>query len=184
MIEEIIKFNEKFVEEKGFEKYATTKYPDKKIAIVSCMDTRLTELLLAALGLKNGDVKMIKNAGGLVSSPFDSTVRSLLVGVYELGVKEIMIIGHTDCGAQHLDSDEMINLMLERGISQDHINMMKYCGIDFRSWLSGFDSNEKAVTESVNLIAHHPLMPEDVSVRGFIIDSHTGKLREVKGMQE
>lgn len=180
MIDDILKFNDKFVSDKGYESYATTKYPDKKIAIVSCMDTRLTELLLAALGLKNGDVKMIKNAGGLVQSPFDSTVRSLLVGVYELGVKEIMIIGHTDCGAQHLDSDEMIRLMLERGVSQDHIDMMKYCGIDFRSWLSGFDSSRQAVAESVSLVRNHPLMPADISVRGFIIDSHTGHLEEIR----
>ena len=179
MIDEILRFNRQFVAEKGYEKYATTKYPDKKIAIVSCMDTRLTALLMAALGLRNGDVKLIKNAGGLVVSPFDSAVRSLLVGVYELGVEEIMIVGHTDCGAQHLDSESMIARMLERGVSQDHIAMMRYCGIDFRSWLSGFESPEKAVRESVSLVAGHPLMPGDICVRGFIIDSHTGLLTEV-----
>ena len=59
MIDELLKFNEAFVAEKGYEKYITTKYPDKKIAIVTCMDTRLVELLPAALGLKNGDVKLI-----------------------------------------------------------------------------------------------------------------------------
>ena len=64
MLEDILKYNREFVERKGYEKYITNKYPDKKIAIVSCMDTRLTELLPAALGLKNGDVKIIKNAGG------------------------------------------------------------------------------------------------------------------------
>lgn len=98
MIDELLKFNEAFVAEKGYEKYITTKYPDKKIAIVTCMDTRLVELLPAALGLKNGDVKLIKNAGGTVMHPFGSVVRSLLVAIYELGVQEIMIIGHTDCG--------------------------------------------------------------------------------------
>ena len=70
IIEEIIKYNEEFVASKGYEKYLTSKYPDKKLAILSCMDTRLTELLPAALGLKNGDAKLIKNAGGLVISPF------------------------------------------------------------------------------------------------------------------
>ena len=109
MIDEILKYNKEFVERKGFEPYLCTKYPDKKIAVVSCMDTRLTALLMASMGLKNGDIKLIKNAGGVVSSPFDSTVRSLLVAVYELGVKEIMIVGHTDCGAQHLEPEEMID---------------------------------------------------------------------------
>lgn len=54
MIEEILEYNRKFVEEKRYEPYMTSKYPDKKIAILTCMDTRLTELLPAALGLKNG----------------------------------------------------------------------------------------------------------------------------------
>ena len=70
MIDELLEFNSVFVENKGYEKYVTTKYPDKKIAIVTCMDTRLVELIPAALGLRNGDVKMIKNAGGTVTHPF------------------------------------------------------------------------------------------------------------------
>ena len=61
MLDEILEFNKQFVANKGYEKYITNKYPDKKIAILSCMDTRLTELLPAALGIKNGGVKMIKN---------------------------------------------------------------------------------------------------------------------------
>lgn len=64
MIDELVSYNREFVKNKGYEKYITNKYPDKKIAIVSCMDTRLTELLPASLGIKNGDVKIIKNAGG------------------------------------------------------------------------------------------------------------------------
>lgn len=93
MIDELLSFNRSFVESKGYEKYITDKYPDKKIAIVTCMDTRLTELLPAALGIRNGDVKMIKNAGGTINHPFGSAMRSLLVAIYELGVKEVMIIG-------------------------------------------------------------------------------------------
>ena len=52
MIDQIIDFNKEFVAQKGYEKYLTDKYPDKKLAVLSCMDTRLTELLPAALGLK------------------------------------------------------------------------------------------------------------------------------------
>ena len=88
MIDELIEFNKSFVETKGYEKFLTTKYPDKKIAIVTCMDTRLIELLPAALGLKNGDVKIITNAGGTITHPFGSAMRSLLVAIYELGVEE------------------------------------------------------------------------------------------------
>ena len=104
MIEEIKEYNRKFVEDKEYERFATSKYPDKKIAIVTCMDTRLIELLPAALGFRNGDVKIIKNAGGTIVNPFDSTMRSILVAVYELGVNEIMVIGHTGCGVQGMDA--------------------------------------------------------------------------------
>lgn len=180
MINEILKFNREFVAEKGYEPYQTDKYPDKKIAIVSCMDTRLTKLLPAALGLRNGDVKIIKNAGGVITNPFDSTMRSLLVGVYELGVEEIMIVGHTDCGVQGMDGEEMLHLMRQRGIDDEHISLMKHCGIDLEKWLHGFDNVDEAVKETVDLVRNHPLMPADVTVRGYIMDSTTGQLSEVE----
>ncbi len=81
MIQEILRHNREFVASRAYEKFITSKYPDKKIAIVTCMDTRLIELQPAALGIKNGDVKIIKNAGGEITNRFDSTVRSLLVAV-------------------------------------------------------------------------------------------------------
>lgn len=115
MIDEILKHNREFVGKKGYEKFETSKYPDKKIAIVTCMDTRLVELLPSALGIKNGDVKMIKNAGGAITNPFDSTLRSLLVAVYESGGNEIMVIGHTNCGVQGMNAQEMLELMRRRG---------------------------------------------------------------------
>lgn len=75
-IEEVLAFNKTFVEEKRYEQFETDKYPEKKLAVLSCMDTRLTELLPAALGLKNGDAKIIKNAGGVIAHPFGSVIRS------------------------------------------------------------------------------------------------------------
>lgn len=176
MIEEMLRFNRRFVKTKEYEKYKTSKYPDKKIAIVTCMDTRLVELLPAALGIKNGDVKMIKNAGGTITNPFDSTVRSLLVAIYELGVTEVMIIGHTGCGVQGMDANEMLNLMRSRGISDEHINLMMHCGIDLKSWLHGFEDTHAAVEETVDLVRNHPLIPTDVTVKGYIMDSLTGEL--------
>ncbi len=176
MIDSILEFNREFVARKEYEKYATSKYPDKRIAIVTCMDTRLVELLPAALGIKNGDVKMIKNAGGTITNPFDSTVRSLLVAVYELGVNEIMIIGHTNCGVQGMDANEMLSLMRKRGISEEHITLMEHCGINLREWLHGFEETDTAVAETVDLVKNHPLMPADITVRGYILDSVTGEL--------
>ncbi len=179
MIDEILKYNKEFVESKGYEKYITSKYPDKKIAIVTCMDTRLTKLLPAALGLKNGDVKIIKNAGGIISHPFGSAMRSLLIGIYELDVQEILVIGHTDCGAKYTDSEKMIGKMKASGIKQQNIDMIKYVGIDFNSWLSGFKDLDVSIKKSVNLIRKHPLVPAEVMISGLIIDSLTGELKKV-----
>ncbi len=179
MIDEILRHNEEFVASRGYEAFATDKYPDKRIAIVTCMDTRLIHMLPAALGIKNGDVKMIKNAGGTITNPFDSTVRSLLVAIYELGVNEVMIIGHTECGVQGMNADDMLRHMRERGIDEEHISLMRHCGIDLDSWLHGFDDTESAVLETVDLVRNHPLVPKDISVRGFVIDSVTGKLTAI-----
>ncbi len=180
MIEEILRHNAEFVASGAYRKFITSKYPDKRIAIVTCMDTRLVELLPAALGLRNGDVKIIKNAGGTITNPFDSTIRSLLVAVYELGVNEIMVIGHTECGVQGMDSAEMLEAMRRRGISDEHITLMRHCGIDLDSWLHGFENTADAISETVDLIARHPLMAADVKVRGYIMDSVTGALTPIE----
>ncbi|MCM1319296.1 MAG: carbonic anhydrase [Muribaculaceae bacterium] len=176
MIDEMLRYNREFVASGAYKEFESSKYPDKKLAIVTCMDTRLVTLLPAALGIKNGDVKMIKNAGGTITNPFDSTVRSLLVAVYELGVEEIMVIGHTGCGVQGMNADEMLHLMLERGVPQEHIDLMCHCGINLKEWLHGFEDTGEAVLETVDLISHHPLMPPGITVRGYIIDSLTGRL--------
>ena len=180
IIEQLLEFNRLFVANRQYEQFVTSKYPDKKLAILSCMDTRLTELLPAALGLKNGDAKIIKNAGGLVISPFDSAMRSLLVAVYELGVEEIMVIAHSNCGACHMNGKQMKDLMVKRGIHQDVINTIGLCGIDLDHWLEGFHDTEDPVRNTVNTIRNHPLIPQDVNLHGYIIDSVTGMLTEVK----
>lgn len=176
MIDDILKYNQKFVENKEYIPFKTSKYPDRKLAIVTCMDTRLTELLPAALGIKNGDAKIIKNAGGVITHPFGSVVRSLLIAIYELGVEEIMIIGHTDCGVQHMEYQDLLNKMLKRGVSSEAIEMMAYSGIDFKDWLSGFHDTKSAVKQSVKVLKNHPLLPKDVCITGYIMDSETGQL--------
>lgn len=179
MIDDILEYNRRFVDGKGYEKYITTKYPDKKLAVVTCMDTRLTELLTAALGIRNGDAKIIKNAGGTVLKPFSTEVRSLLVGIYELGVEDIMVIGHTDCGAQHISGPDMIEAKRSRGITDQAIEACRYFDVDFDSWLCGFDSVEESVRSSVEMLERHPLIPDDVRIWGFVIDSVTGELTRI-----
>lgn len=179
MIQEILDFNHQFVEEKRYEAYITDKYPNKKLAILTCMDTRLTELLPAALGLKNGDAKIIKNAGAVISNPFGSVIRSLLVAIFELGVEEIMVVGHTDCGVQHIDSRKMMQQMQERGIRAETLELLDICGVNFDQWLAGFNTVEQSVIETAETIRRHPLIPSDVHIGGYVMDSVTGALQTV-----
>lgn len=180
VIEYILEFNQNFVKNKKYEPFVTSKYPDRKLAIITCMDTRLTELLPAALGLKNGDAKIIKNAGGVVLHPFGSAVRSLLIAIYELDVDEIMIIGHTDCGVQHMDCDSLLQKMLSRGVSVKDVEMMEFYGVNFNQWLSGFDDIDDSVKHSISLLEKHPLIPDDIQIYGYVMDSLTGELRAVE----
>lgn len=175
-IDSILAFNREYVASKGYEKHLTDKYPDKKLAVVSCMDTRLSVLLQDALGLKNGDAKIIKNAGAVIPSLWDSAMRSLIVAVYELGVTEIMVVAHTTCGACHMSFGHFKEEMLRRGIPEAHLNRSD---IDLNAWLEGFHDTEKSVRDTVAAVVNHPLIPSDVTVRGFIIDSATGELVEV-----
>ena len=164
MIDQILTYNARFVANKEYEPYVTDKFPAKKLAVLTCMDTRLTELLPKALGLRNGDAKIIKNAGGLVLS--------------ELGVQEVMVVHHSTCGACHMSYDEFKPHMLERGISPETLAEWESKGV--ADWLEGFHDTEASVRKTVDAIVNHPLVPKDVVVRGFIIDSVTGALTEVR----
>ena len=177
MIDEILQFNKQFVAEKGYEPFLTDKYPAKKLAVLTCMDTRLTELLPRALGLRNGDAKIIKNAGGIVISETDSAILSLLVAIYELGVKEVMVVHHSTCGACHMSYGSFRPHMLAHGISEQTLAAWEAQGV--AEWLEGFHDTEASVRKTVAAIVNHPLVPKDVVVRGFIIDSVTGALTEI-----
>src|SRR5687768_10776777 len=140
------------------------------------MDTRLVELLPKAMSFGNGDVKLIKNAGALVTHPFGSVMRSLLVAVYELGAEEIVVVGHTGCGMAGLNCERVLDKAMSRGVSSDVIDTLKAAGVDLERWLRGFERVEDGVRQSVASIQGHPLLPDDVPVHGMIICSETGRL--------
>ncbi len=176
LLEEILNHNQQFVEEKKYEEFETTKFPNKKMVILTCMDTRLVELLPKALNVRNGDVKIIKNAGALVTHPFGSIMRSILIAVYQLQAKEVFVIGHHDCGMSGMKADAVVSSMKERGITDDALDTMTYSGIAADDWLRGFENVEDSVSHSVHMVKKHPLMPADVPVHGLVIHPGTGKL--------
>ncbi|UOY94383.1 carbonic anhydrase [Ectobacillus sp. JY-23] len=176
IMDEILTYNKQFVEKKEYESFATNKFPDKRLVIISCMDTRLVELLPKAMDIRNGDVKIIKVAGAVIAHPFGSIMRSVLVAIYELGADEVCVIGHYDCGMASLQAASTIEKMKERGISEEKLDTLKYSGLDLEKFLRGFSSVEESVKHSVDIIRNHPLMLPELPVHGLVIDPKTGRL--------
>lgn len=175
-LEEILAYNQAFVDSREYEKYSTSNKPNKKLVVLSCMDTRLTELLPKALDFRNGDIKLIKNAGATIMHPFGSIMRSIAVAIYEYQADEVLVIGHHGCGMSSLNADETIKKAINRGVSYETMNTLINAGIDVKKWLHGFNSAEESIMESVETIKNHPLIPKDIKVHGLIIDPETGKL--------
>ncbi|MCP1308443.1 MULTISPECIES: beta-class carbonic anhydrase [Paenibacillus] len=175
LLSQIMEYNRSFVEEQKYEPYLTSKFPDRKFVILTCMDTRLIELLPASMNIKNGDVKMIKAAGGVVSTPFGGIMRSIIVAIYELGADEVLVIGHHDCGMSHLNPERVKEKFVARGIKEETLKTLEYSGLNLERWLRGFEDVKESVKSSVNIIKNHPLVP-DIPVHGLVIDPSTGKL--------
>ena len=176
LLTEILDHNKEFVDAGEYVQFFSDKFPNRGLAILSCMDARIIELLNEALGLKNGDAKMIKNAGALVTHPWGSVMRSLLVAVFELRCKEIMVVAHYDCGMRGLSSKHVLEKAEASGISATSIETLRNAAIDLDGWLTGFDDVGQSVRHSVEMIRNHPLMPKSVPVHGLVIHPTTGKL--------
>jgi carbonic anhydrase len=176
LLSDILEHNTAFVRERRYEPFITDSKPNKRLVVVTCMDSRLVELLPRAMNLRNGDVKLLKTAGAVVSHPFGSIMRSILVAVYDLGAQEIAIVGHHGCGMTGLNGGKILEKARQRGISDQTIQILNHAGINPETWLVGFDRVEDAVQKSVEVVKNHPLLPADVVVHGLVIDPQTGKL--------
>ena len=175
-VSEIFAHNRAFVDHKEYEAFRTDPFPNKKLVILACMDTRLVELLPRAMGFRNGDVKLVKCAGAVVTHPFGSVMRSILVAIYELHAEEVVVVGHTGCGMTSLSCERILEKARARGVPEDVLATLRHSGIDLKKWLTGFERVEDSVRESVGLIANHPLLPRDVAVHGMVMNSETGGL--------
>ena len=136
--------------------------PARRIAIVACMDARLNPYAL--LGLHEGDAHVIRNAGGVIT---DDEIRSLAISQRLLGTEEIMLIHHTDCGMLTFTDDEF-----KRAVQDD-------VGIKPEWAAEAFPDLDEDVRQSIARIQASPFIPRKDSVRGFVYEVETGRLREV-----
>jgi len=139
--------------------------PARKLAIVACMDARLT--VEEVLGLKTGDAHIIRNAGGILT---EDALRSLVISHHLLGTNEFMFVHHTDCGMLTF-TDEKLETDLRRKTGQVSVSPSRF---------HSFVDLEADIRLQVERARSHPWIPKEIPIRGFIYDVHTGKVGEVK----
>ncbi len=146
----------------GFENRDLPMPPGTKVAVVACMDARLNPYGL--LGLREGDAHVIRNAGGVITA---DEIRSLAISQRLLGTEEIVLIHHTDCGMLTFTDDEFRgSIQQETGIKPE--------------WAAeAFPDVDEDVRQSLARVNASPFIPNKDSVRGFVYEVETGKLREV-----
>jgi len=168
LLDEVLESNKEFVEE--FDEVKMSAIPQKKLAIVTCMDTRLTDgFLEEAMGIKRGDAKIIKNAGNNVLD--EDVIRSVAASIFSLGAEEVMLVGHLDCGMANADEEKLKKTMEERGIATEEI-----AKVDLKEWIGAIDSEESNVLDGVKKLKYSPFIPDDVPIHGLIIDPATGSI--------
>ena len=137
-------------------------HPSRKLAIVTCMDSRLD--VFAALGLEDGEAHVLRNAGGIVT---DDTIRSLAISQRRLGTRDVMLIHHTDCGMEKI-TDDGFRAELEEAAE---------AAPEFE--IGSFENVDEAVRRSIDRVRRSPFIPHRDTVRGFVYDVDTHRLREV-----
>ncbi len=158
--DELLENNQSYAQR--FDKAGLPLPPARKVAVVTCMDARLSPYVM--LGLEEGDAHVIRNAGGVVT---DDEIRSLAISQRLLGTEEVMVIHHTDCGMLTFSDDDF------RRQIQDETGVKP-------SWAAeSFSELDEDVLQSVARIQASPFIPRKESVRGFVYDVETGLLREV-----
>jgi carbonic anhydrase len=158
--DELLANNERYAA--GFDKADLPLPPAKKVAVVTCMDARLSPYVM--LGLQEGDAHIIRNAGGVVT---DDEIRSLAISQRLLGTEEIIVIHHTDCGMLTFKDDDF-----KAQIQED-------TGIKPTWSAEAFSDLEEDVRQTVARIKTSPFIPNKDSIRGFVYEVETGRLREV-----
>jgi len=161
VIDEVLQANELYA--RTHELRRLTPRPERKLAVLTCMDTRLS---IRTLGLKTGDAHIIRNAGGIVT---DDALRSLIVSHYLLGTEEFMVINHTDCGLMQASEQDLRTRIQNRAGTAAVAPAFFYA----------FQNLDENVRNQLQKLRSHPWIPKEVIVRGFVYDVTTGRLREI-----
>ncbi len=136
--------------------------PSRRLAIVTCMDSRLD--VFAALGLGDGEAHVLRNAGGVIT---DDVIRSLSVSQRRLGTREVMLIHHSNCGMQSLTDDGF------------RAELQEATGVAPAFAIESFTDLDADVRQSILRVRRSAFLLHRDLVRGFVYDVDTHRLREV-----
>ena len=134
--------------------------PKTRVAIVTCMDSRLH--VAQALGLALGDAHILRNAGGRVT---DDIIRSLVISQQQMGTREIVVLHHTDCGAQTFQNEEF----------QEHLKTELGVDVSGQDFLP-FQDFEESVREDMQLLRASPLIPDDFCLNIGNTNAHKARV--------
>jgi len=163
VIDEVLAANE--IYSRTHELRRLTPRPERKLAILTCMDTRLS---IQTLGLKTGDAHIIRNAGGIVT---EDSLRSLVISHYLLDTQEFMVINHTDCGLM-LATEQDLRTRIQNRSGTAAVSP---------AFFYAFQNIDENVRHQLQKLRTHPWIPKEVAVRGFVYDVASGRLREISG---
>lgn len=177
MLEKLLEYNKEFVQKRknAGEDKPISGHAQKDIMVFTCMDTRLVELLESAMGFGRGDIKVLKNAGNIIRDDCSDVIRSVAVGTVLMGLKEVYVVGHYDCGMRKQKAEDIKAKMAERGISADAIE-----SIDIEEWFGLLKDESENVRDAVSKLRKSPYIPKDVNIRGLMMDPDTGKIEVVE----
>ena len=174
LLQQIKEANKKFVAcQLKSDEAPLCKKPARKLAILACMDTRLVSFLEPAMGISRGEAKIIKVAGNVVYTDFDSVVGSLMGAVYELQVQEIMVMGHDDCGMLRTTAASLCAKMKERGIAESDIERVRP---QLQKWADPIEDITTSVMTTVEYLRENPYLPVDILIHGAVIHPVTGRI--------
>jgi carbonic anhydrase len=183
LLAEILANNEQFLQIPQLPLISHT--PRKRLAVVTCMDCRLLEMFEPALGLKRGDAVELRTAGATISQPertqaANDLIRSLAGAIYLLGVRRVLVVGHTQCGLSHVEPATLTSAMQALGVDPEPLIAQQGLGdVDgLVRWIGAFSDVHVNVKETVQVIRTSPYLPE-LPVYGLVIDITSGKLEVV-----
>ena len=183
LLDEILANNEHFLQNTRLPMVGHA--PRKRLAVVTCMDCRLLEMFEPALGLKRGDAVELRTAGATISQPereraANDVIRSLAGAIYLLGVRRVLVIGHTQCGLSHVEPAALTSSMQALGVDPQQLIERESLGsLDgLINWVGAFSDVHVNVKETVQVIRNSPYLPK-LPIHGLVIDINTGKLELV-----